>query len=124
MGDPFLDGVTDFILKTLGSQGARDRIELRNNRNHNLYVHCFPEYISISYDLVQTRGFEQWSTGRQTEKIPYGRLGLTVPAYSGGYNYWEYLNTMIKDSIVGDSKVDMEQDSLGGFRPRTVHSMW
>lgn len=124
LNDPFGGAVTEFVLKMFRSQGARDRIDHPNNRNRNLYVNLYSDRIEISYDVVKTRGFEQWSTGREIEKIPYSRLGLPPPANGNAYNYWNFLTTMVKDSIVEDDQADMEKDSLGGFRPRTVHRMW
>lgn len=124
LNDTFGNAVTETVLQMFRGRGALDRIKHPNNRNRNLYVNLYSDRIEISYDVVKTRGFEQWSTGRETEKIPYSRLGLAPPANANAYNYWSFLTTMVKDSIVADSKADMERDSLGGFRPRTVHNLW
>ncbi|MBR6790748.1 MAG: hypothetical protein IKM31_07780, partial [Oscillospiraceae bacterium] len=97
-GDPFEKELAVFILNMVRGKGFRDRVFHPNNRHNAVGISLRPDHILIYYDVKTTKGFSQWASGREEEKISYISAGLTPPPKSrqpGGY--WSHMEMLIQD---------------------------
>ncbi len=118
--DSFLDGLKAYFKKLSAGQALQDRIRLKENRNNCVYLTFEDDGFRLEWDVANPKGFQQWSTGRNGEKISYAQLGLQPPAARPG-GYWQFVNFEV-------SGVIDESDNLtclpgGKITERSMHSL-
>lgn len=118
----FKNKVVDFMIKVFNGQGIIDRIQLTNNRNHNIYVVIHKDGISLEYEAENTKGITQWATGRVTEKIYYKQMGVELPSLLP--EHWsESLFNEIRAGILSNN-TEFTFDSMGGFCKNALHPLF
>lgn len=113
-GDPFEQELVSFILNMVRGKGFRDRIFHPNNRHNAVGISLRPDHILIYYDVKTTKGFSQWASGREEEKISYFSAGLNPPPASrqpGGY--WSHMEMLIRDAITCDKQANLTHTDYG-----------
>lgn len=119
--DPFKDQLALFMLNMFRGQGIRDRILDLNNRKNDISLHFDPKKgIRLAWSPLETKGFQQWSTGEVWEFISFAEAGLTPPPPARlPTGYWGKLADDICEAIDLDKGSDV---TLCGFHRFTIPS--
>lgn len=122
--DHFRDELIKFVLEMFKGQGIKDRINDPNNRYHSIDIDCTNQEIYLNRVLNQGTNLAQKLTGSDSEKIPYAQIGLSpVEAYTRLPGYWYLTTEAVKEAIMQDKEIDMEQ-GMGGLTYRTTHNLY
>ncbi len=123
--DPFRDALTAFVLNVFRGEGIAERILDPNNRHHHICLELNEKEIRLYWQVIQTKGVKQWSTGCDEEVISYSQAGLVPPLQSRQLNgYWVLMYRLVADAIEKDRVADMARDEFGGFTIRRKHSLY
>ena len=96
--DPFLNGLQEFIKGMFQKRGIRERILMVENRTNKVELSFHESYMQIFWQLENPKGFQQWSTGGDSEKIYYFEAGL-IPPTNMPPEYWVYVRYVIAELI-------------------------
>lgn len=118
--DSFLDGLKAYFKKLSSGHALQERIHLAENRNDCVYLTFEDDGFRLEWDVGNPKGFQQWSTGRNGEKISYAQLGLQPPAARPG-GYWQFVNFEISNVI--DESEDLQCLPGGKITERRMHSL-
>lgn len=120
LSDSFLDGLQQYFKKLCAGKALFERIHMPENRNRCLYLRFEADGFWLEWDVAQTKGFKQWSTGRDGEKVYYAQLGLQPPPVQPG-GYWDYIRIMITNAF--DDSDDLECSLMGRITEKKLHSL-
>lgn len=106
VGDEFAIALGDFVRNMFKKKGIRDRFNMSSS--DYIIFDVTNEYFELSWPVDKPKGWKQWSTGKDDEKIYYKHIGLTPP--SGNWvaqtRYYEALKMVIADVINEDDTFD------------------
>ena len=122
--DRFRDELIGFVLNMFKSQGIKDRINDPNNRYHSIDIDCGNQEIYLNRVLNQGTNLAQKLTGSDSEKIPYAQIGLSpIEEYTQLPGYWYMTTEAVKEAIMHDKDIDIEE-GMGGLTYRRTHDLY